>query len=105
MLEDVGAFSYVPKNDLENRAGRLCSLLAGAGVDFAVIIQNVDRFYFTGTMQKGVVIIPVDNDPLVFVEKGFERAEAETPFEIIPVRPASSLMCCRLIPSKERKGS
>jgi len=86
MLEDVGAFSYVPKNDLENRAGRLCSLLAGAGVDFAVIIQNVDRFYFTGTMQKGVVIIPVDNDPLVFVEKGFERAEAETPFEIIPVK-------------------
>jgi hypothetical protein len=30
-------------------------------------------------MQKGVLVIPVDNEPLFFIEKGTERAKMETP--------------------------
>lgn len=86
MLENVGAFSRVPREDLINRTDKLRNLIAAAGIAFALIIQNVDRFYFTGTMQKGITVIPVDGDPLVFIEKGIERAAAETPFDLVPVK-------------------
>ena len=59
--------------------------MAGAGIDFSVILQNVDMFYFTGTVQKGVLVIPVDRDPIFFVEKSVERARSETPLNVVPI--------------------
>lgn len=79
VLRTVGAFDGVPKNDLLDRIERLRHLMADQGVDFAFVVQNVDRYYFSGTMQKGVLVIPLDQDPMVFVEKGAERAGMETP--------------------------
>ncbi|MDD3846721.1 MAG: Xaa-Pro peptidase family protein [Syntrophorhabdaceae bacterium] len=86
MLKQVGSFDPVPKDDLLNRIDRLRHLMAGAGIDFAFMVQSVDRFYFTGTMQKGVVVIPLEQEPLIFVEKGTERAAMETPLAITPVK-------------------
>ena len=61
-------------NSAEESDG-LKSRMTEGRIDFAVIFQNVDRFYFTGTMQKGMVVIPVDGEPMVFVEKDIERAK------------------------------
>ncbi len=60
--------------------------MAKAGIHFALIIQNVDRFYFSGTMQKGILVVPLDQDPLIFVEKGMERAVMETPLVVTPIK-------------------
>ena len=60
--------------------------MAKAGIHFALILQNVDRFYFSGTMQKGILVVPLDQDPLIFVEKGMERAVMETPLAITPIK-------------------
>ncbi|NLT24867.1 MAG: aminopeptidase P family protein [Syntrophorhabdus sp.] len=86
MLKQVGSFDPVPKEDLLGRIDRLRHFMADAGIDLALLLQNVDRFYFTGTMQKGVVAVPLDGDPLVFVEKGTDRAAMETPLTLTPVR-------------------
>lgn len=86
MLKQVGAFDPVPKDDLLRRVDGLRSRMANTGIDFALIVENVDRFYFTGTMQKGIVVVPVDQDPLIFVEKGTERAAMETPLAVIPIK-------------------
>lgn len=86
MLRQVGAFDPVPKDDLLRRIAGLRSLMADTGIDLALIVENVDRFYFTGTMQKGIVAVPVDQDPLIFVQKGTERAAAESPLAVIPAR-------------------
>lgn len=86
MLRQVGAFDPVPKDDLLQRISNLRQLMAKAGIHFAFIIQNVDRFYFSGTMQKGILVVPLDQDPLIFVEKGMERAVMETPLEITPIK-------------------
>ena len=86
LLRQVGAFDPVPKDDLLQRIDGLRHLMAGAGIHFALIIQNVDRFYFSGTMQKGVLVVPVDQDPLIFVEKGIERALMETPLTVTPIK-------------------
>ena len=59
--------------------------MADNRIDFCVILQNVDMFYFTGTVQKGVLVVPVDRDPFFFVEKSVSRAVLETPLAVIPI--------------------
>lgn len=86
MLRQVGSFDPVPKEDLLDRVDRLRQLMSDSGLDLALLVQNVDRFYFTGTMQKGIVAVPLDQDPFVFVEKGTDRAAMETPLPLTPVR-------------------
>jgi Xaa-Pro aminopeptidase len=86
LLKQVGAFDPVPKDDLLGRINSLRPRMVAAGIDFALLIQNVDCFYFAGTMQKGLLVIPIDEGPLIFVEKGAERAALETPLEVIPIK-------------------
>jgi Xaa-Pro aminopeptidase len=86
LLRKVGAFDPVPRDDLLERINGLRRLMADAGIDFALLIQNVDCFYFAGTMQKGMLVVPLDQDPLIFVEKGTERAVMETPLELTPIK-------------------
>ena len=74
-----------PKKELLQRIDGLKRNMAEAGIDFCVILQNVDMFYFTGTVQKGVLVVPVDRDPIFFVEKSVERARLETPLVVIPI--------------------
>jgi Xaa-Pro dipeptidase len=74
-----------PKKELLQRIDGLKRNMAEAGVDFCVILQNVDMFYFTGTVQKGVLVVPVDRDPIFFVEKSVERARSETPLVVTPI--------------------
>jgi Xaa-Pro aminopeptidase len=50
MLKQVGSVDSVPRDDLLNRIDRLRHLMADGGIDFAFMVQNVDRFYFTGTI-------------------------------------------------------
>jgi Xaa-Pro dipeptidase len=75
-----------PKDEIARRIGGLRSALAGAGIDFAVILQNVDMYYFTGTIQKGALVVSVDHDPMFFVEKSVERAVQETPLPVMPIK-------------------
>jgi Xaa-Pro dipeptidase len=74
-----------PKKELLQRIDGLKRNMAEAGVYFCVILQNVDMFYFTGTVQKGVLVVPVDRDPIFFVEKSVERAGSETPLVVTPI--------------------
>ena len=69
LLKQVGAFDPVPKDDLLGRINSIRPRMVAAGIDFALLIQNVDCFYFAGTMQKGLLVIPIDEGPLIFVEK------------------------------------
>jgi len=86
MMEHLGAFDVIPEKDLQRRIEGLKRLMAEAGIDFAVIVENVDKFYFTGTMQPSVLVIAAEEDPLIFVKKGTERARAESTLAITPVK-------------------
>jgi len=86
MIEDVWVFDRVPEQDLQKRIEGIKRLMAKSHIDLAIIFQNVDRFYFTGSIQKGILVIPVDREPLLFVEKSVERARAETSLDIIPIK-------------------
>jgi len=60
--------------------------MARAEINFSVITGNTDLFYFTGTTQKSILVIPLDSEPLLFVEKNQERAQKESPLPVIPIR-------------------
>jgi Xaa-Pro aminopeptidase len=86
MMKRVGAYDLIPKGDLKKRIEALKRMMIESEVHFAVIMENVDKFYFTGTMQPGILVVPVDDEPLLFIRKGTERAQAESPFPIIPIK-------------------
>ena len=73
-----------PKEEVVSRIERFKKRMEEEDFSLSIILQNVDLFYFTGTMQKSILVIPADGEPLFFVEKGVERAKMETPFEVIP---------------------
>jgi Xaa-Pro dipeptidase len=86
MYKSLSICDFTPKEEIESRLEGLRKRMALEGISFAVILQNVDLFYFTGTVQKGILIVPVDQTPFFFVEKSIYRAGMESPLEIIPIK-------------------
>ncbi len=58
MWQSLVASDYTPKKELLQRINGLKEKMAEAGIGFSVIMQNADLFYFSGTIQKGVMVVP-----------------------------------------------
>lgn len=86
MLENLNDTSLTPKQEITRRIESFQERLSAIGVDYAIVLQNVDLFYFTGTLQKGVLVVPSAGAPFFFVEKSLFRAGKESPLEIIPIK-------------------
>src|SRR5688572_23299953 len=80
---------YVPREDLEKRWARLRQFMT---CDSIVVLQNVDQFYLTGTLQNGILWFPREGEPLLAVRKSYERAKAESAVKnIVPLKTYSDL--------------
>lgn len=86
MLENLSYCDFTPKEEINDRIAQLRTGMETAGISYAVILQNVDLYYFTGSMQKSYLLIPVEGNPFYFVEKNVERARIESPLDIITIR-------------------
>ncbi len=86
MYKSLNICDFTPGHEIETRIDALRGKMVRDGISFAVILQNVDLFYFTGTIQKGALIVPADQPALFFVEKSLYRAGIESPLEIIPIK-------------------
>ncbi len=74
-------------NEIERRINSLKEKLAAQKIDYAIILQNADIFYFTGNIQQGVVIISAAGKDVFLVKKNFEFAKNCSSFpEIIPIK-------------------
>lgn len=49
----------------------------------AVFFHRLDIFYFTGTQQNGVYIVPRNGESLFFVKRNFDRAKYDSPIKNI----------------------
>ncbi len=67
-----------PKAELDRRIEDLQHYLQRNEVDAALILQRVDLFYFSGTIQQGNLYIPARGEPLLMANKSSERARAES---------------------------
>jgi Xaa-Pro dipeptidase len=78
----------VPKGEITSRICKFQASLCQRRIDAALILQNTDLYYFSGTIQQSHLYIPAEGDPLLMVTKSLERALAESP--LTPVVPLSS---------------
>ncbi len=69
---------YTPKSELDSRVGKLQVYLQQNGIDGAVIVQNADLFYFSGTIQRSHLFIPAEGKPVLLVKKNLERAREDS---------------------------
>ena len=79
----------VPLAELEGRLRRFRAGMEGEspGWEMAAIFGRVNLYYFTGTIQDGVLLIRPDGDPVFWVRRSYERARDESAFPWI--RPMS----------------
>src|ERR1051326_7989991 len=66
---------YISRDELEWRWARVRKFM---NCDSLLILQNVDLFYLTGTMQTGVLWFPREGEPLLAIRKSYERAKTES---------------------------
>jgi len=59
------------------RIERLQLRLREAEVDVAVLMAPVNIYYFTGTAQRGALIVPSSGEPALYVVRSYERALQE----------------------------
>src|SRR5712671_1622110 len=80
---------YLPREELERRWARVRQFM---DCDALVLLQNVDQYYLTGTLQTGLLWFPREGEPLLAVRKSFERAKIESAVKnVVPLKTYSEL--------------
>src|SRR5438034_4435753 len=88
-MADMELPEYIPGEELERRWHRVRRFM---DCDALVILQNVDQYYLTGTMQTGVLWFPREGEPLLAVRKSYERAKTESAVKnLVPLKTYSEL--------------
>ena len=59
------------------------SVLDREDLDGAFILQNVDIYYFSGTLQRSVLFIPRKGNPVLVAIKSYQRAKKESPLKAV----------------------
>ncbi|MDD3247975.1 MAG: M24 family metallopeptidase, partial [Methanosarcina sp.] len=75
----------VPLTELKNRMSCFRKHMYTSNPDWemAVIFRKINLYYFTGTMQDGMLIIPKDGEATFWVRRSYERALDESLFSNI----------------------
>jgi|CZCB01.1.fsa_nt_gi Xaa-Pro aminopeptidase len=87
MVDDA---KKVPLSELDQRLRRFRAAMdeKEPGWRMALVISKVNQYYFTGTMQDGVLFIPRDGEAVYYVRRSYERAVDESLFP--DIRPMES---------------
>ena len=69
----------VPHTEIADRTRALQGRLgkSEAPVDLAMIIQGTDLYYFSGTVQTGHLLVPMEGDSRLLIRKVLERARSD----------------------------
>ena len=80
-----------PASELFARIAKLQHLMQKDDLDAVLMIQNADLFYFTGSIQQGMLYVPANGEPLYMVRKDHGRARMESGLkEVIPFKSPKS---------------
>lgn len=76
-----------PTTELNQRFKNLQQEMRANEIDQVLMTQNADLFYFTGTVQQGILCVPVEGEPVYMVRKDLQRARMESGLkEIVPLK-------------------
>jgi len=76
------------KAELELRLDRFIRQMDkdNPGWEMCIIVSKVNQYYFTGTMQDGILVIPKIGRPILWVRRAYQRAVDESSFsDIFPM--------------------
>ncbi len=76
-------YDLVPSQEIHTRISRLQQKLADTSLDGAIILDRINIFYYTGTIQNGVLFVPADGIAVFFIRRSLERARKETPLKVL----------------------
>jgi Xaa-Pro dipeptidase len=77
-VQDSYQRHHTPASEIEHRIARLQEGLGRENREAALILQNVDLYYFTGCLQAGALFVPAEGSPLFMVQRSLERARRES---------------------------
>ena len=85
--KDIQAGRRIPQEEQDDRLERFCALMDEWNPDWdtALIFSKVNQYYFTGTMQDGMLVIKNGGERFYFVRRSVERARDESDF--MPICP------------------
>ena len=72
----------VPGDEVEQRLAAFRETLRTEGIDVAIVVQNADLYYLTGTVQQSHLVVPVDGEAVLLTRRTVARARAESPLRI-----------------------
>lgn len=76
----------VPEAEIRSRYGKIQAYLASKDLDGAFFLQNVDLYYLSGTLQRAILYVPGQGEPLLMVIKSYARARKESALrEVLPL--------------------
>ena len=84
-------FELTPREEIFSRVNRFQKSMAEKSVDLVLLVQNVDLFYFTGTIQNGFLFIPQEGEAVFFVLKDYARFIAESPLNCFRIHSIEDL--------------
>lgn len=71
------------RDELNLRIEKLFDILKTVDYDTVLILNKINQYYFTGTIQDGILVFRKDGTVKFFVRRSFERAQRECPLDII----------------------
>lgn len=81
----AGEDDGVDRQETAVRISKLQEAMAAQQIDGIMISQNVDVYYFTGSMQAGYVFVPARGEAVFFVKRSVVRAEQEAFIRVLPL--------------------
>ncbi|KNY30433.1 M24 family metallopeptidase [Pseudobacteroides cellulosolvens] len=74
--------TQVPKTELDIRMKQFRERMDKDKPEWeiAIIFSKINQYYFTGTMQEGMLVISRDGDAIYWIRRSFERAKMESAF-------------------------
>ena len=84
------SYKLVPADEIKQRLKLAQEALAESEFDGLLILQNIDRYYFAGTFQDGILWLPSVGAPVFWVRRSLARAHQESPLQDIRPQPENS---------------
>jgi Xaa-Pro aminopeptidase len=75
----------IPLSELEARISSFRNMMAVSNPEWeiAAIFSKINQYYFTGTMQDGMLLIPREGESTLWVRRSYERSQDESLFPSI----------------------
>ncbi|MDQ1330438.1 MAG: hypothetical protein QG578_701 [Thermodesulfobacteriota bacterium] len=68
----------IPSGEIARRILKIQKALKENRINGLIIVQRVDLLYFSGTAQNGLLFIPAEGEPVLFIRRYLPRAQAES---------------------------